>query len=79
MHAKAWKKEKKRMRAKARQNEKHASSSMAKRNKSSISPPLPHKDTRDENQEKETTSATTHTPVINRRSDRVHSLVQSLA
>ena len=52
------------MRAKARQNEKHASSSMAKINKSSISPPNLQKATRNENQEKETYNATTHTPVI---------------
>jgi len=36
---KSMTKKKKKIRAKARQNEKHASSSMAKRNKGSISPP----------------------------------------
>ena len=44
---------KKKMRAKARQNEKHASSSMAKINKSSISTPNLQKATRDEYQENE--------------------------
>ena len=44
---------KRKMRAKARQNEKHASSSMAKINKRSISTPNIQKAKRDENQEKE--------------------------
>ena len=61
-HAKSMAKRK--MRPKAQQNEKHASSSMAKINKSSISTLNLQKATRNENQEKEAYSTTTHTPVI---------------